>query len=356
MGLIRGFLFSLFVLVPLAHAGPPPKQGQKQVPVIVAEVRSDRFVDRVEALGTLKANESVSVTANVTETVSAIHFDDGQRVEAGQVLVEMTSAEEHALLEEGSVRVAEADRQYERIKSLVSQGSASESLLDERKRDLDTARALLVAIESRLADRLIKAPFAGVLGLRNISPGTLVEPGDLITTLDDDSVMKLDFSVPSVFLTDLEEGLGIEANARAYGDRSFEGEIHSIDSRVDPVTRSIQVRALIPNPDRTLRPGVLMQVELLRNPRDAMRVPESALLHQGHDHFLILVGDGDIAERRQVHIGARRPGDVEVLDGLVAGDRVITHGNDKVRPDQKVTIQAVDDGSQSLREMLESSQ
>ncbi len=352
---VSDFLCALFLLVPLAHAAPPPTQAAKAVPVIVSEVRVDRFVDRVEALGTLKANESVSVTANVIETVSVIHFDDGQRVEAGQVLVEMTSAEEHALLEEGSVRVAEAERQYQRIVSLVAQRSASESLLDERKRDLDTARALLVAIESRLADRLIKAHFAGVLGLRNISPGTLVEPGDLITTLDDDTVMKLDFAVPSVFLTALEPGLGIEAKARAYGDRGFEGQIHSIDSRVDPVTRSIQVRALIPNPDRTLKPGVLMQVELLRNPREALVVPESALLHQGQDHFVIMVGSGEIAERRQVRIGARRPGEVEVVDGLAADDRVITHGNDKVRPGQQVAIQAVDDGSQGLREMLESS-
>jgi len=353
MGRVKDVLFPLLLLVSLAQAAPSTKQADPPISVIVSEVRLDRFVDRVEALGTLKANESVSVTANVTETVSAIHFDDGQRVEAGQVLVEMTSAEEHALLEEGRVRVAEADRQFERIRSLVAQRSASESLLDERKRDLDTARALLVAIESRLADRLIKAPFAGVLGLRNISPGTLVEPGDLITTLDDDSVMKLDFAVPSLFLTDLEPGLGIEAKARAYGDRAFAGVIHSVDSRVDPVTRSIQVRALIPNPDRTLKPGVLMQVELLRNPREAMVVPESALLHRGRDHYVVMLGSGDIAERHQVRIGARRPGEVEIVDGLAVGDRVIIHGNDKVRPGQRVLIQAVDHGSRSLEQMLE---
>lgn len=347
-------MLSLGALIPLLQAAPPPTQAAKPVSVIVSDVRVEPFVDRVEALGTLKANESVSVTANVTETVSAIHFDDGQRVEAGQILVEMTSAEEQALLEEARARVAEAERQYDRVKSLVAQRSASESLLDERKRDLDTARALLVAIESRLADRLVKAPFAGVLGLRNISPGALVEPGDLITTLDDDSLMKLDFSVPSVFLPDLEPGLRIEAQARAYGDRRFAGEIRSIDSRVDPVTRSIQVRALFPNPDRTLKPGVLMQVALLRNPRDAMVVPESALLHQGRDHFVIAVADGDVAEQRQVRIGARRPGSVEVLDGLTAGDRIITHGNDKVRSGQQVVVKAVDDGTRSLREMLES--
>ncbi len=348
--LIRALVLMLVSIAAVLEAAEAPGP----VPVIAAEVRRDQFVDRVEALGTLKANESVSVTANVTETVSAIHFDDGERVEKGQVLVEMTSAEEHALLEEAQARVAEAERQYDRVKSLVAQRSASESLLDERKRDLDTARALLVAIESRLADRLIKAPFAGVLGLRNISPGALVEPGDLITTLDDVSVMKLDFAVPSVFLTDLEPGLRIATKARAYGERTFAGKIRSIDSRVDPVTRSIQVRALIPNPDRTLKPGVLMQVELLRNPRETLAIPESGLLQQGRDQFVLLVGEGGTVERRQVRAGARRPGEVEIVDGLTAGDKVITHGNDKVRPGQRVRIQAFDDGTKSLHEMLES--
>ena len=353
MGRLRYLTLAGLVLTSLAHAASPPAQEAKPIPVIASEVRVDRFADRIEALGTLKANESVTITANVTETVSALFFDDGQRVDQGQVLVEMTSAEEHALLEEARAREAEAERQFERVKSLVAQRSASESLLDERRRDLDTARALLVAIESRLADRLVKAPFAGVLGLRNISPGALVEPGDPITTLDDDSVMKLDFAVPSVLLPDLAPGLGIEARARAYGDRSFEGEIRSIDSRVDPVTRSVQVRALIPNPERRLRPGVLMQVELLRNPRDGLVVPESALLHQGRDHFVMVLAEGNTAERRQVRIGARRPGEVEILEGLAAGEKVITHGNDKVRPGQEVAVRALDDGSRSLREMLE---
>jgi membrane fusion protein (multidrug efflux system) len=356
MARIPSLLLCWAALLSIAEAAPSSKPEDKPVPVIAAEVSIDHFEDRVEALGTLKANESVSVTANVTETVSAIHFDDGERVEAGQVLVEMTSAEEHALLEEARARVAEAERQYDRVKSLVAQRSASESLLDERKRDLDTARALLVAIESRLADRLVKAPFAGVLGLRNISPGALVEPGDLITTLDDDSVMKLDFAVPSLFVTDLEPGLKITAQARAYGERSFAGEVRSIDSRVDPVTRSIQVRALIPNPERALKPGILMQVILSRNPRDAPAIPESALLHQGRDHFVLVVGEGGTAERRRIQIGARRPGEVEVVEGLAAGEQVVTHGADKVRPDQKIAVRAVDDGSRSLREMLESSQ
>jgi membrane fusion protein (multidrug efflux system) len=320
--------------------------------VIAAEVRTEPFADRVEALGTLRANESVSLTANVTETVSVIHFDDGQQVKRGEVLVEMTSAEEHALLEEARARLAEAQRQYDRVKSLVTQRSASESLLDERRRDLDTARALLVAIESRLADRLIKAPFDGILGLRNISPGALVTPGDLITTLDDTGVMKLDFTVPSVFLRDLAPGLAIEARAPAYGERTFEGAVRSIDSRVDPVTRSVRVRALIPNPDGTLKPGVLMRVELLRNPRETLVVPESALLQKGRDHHVMRIDAEGKAERVAVKVGARRPGQAEILEGLSAGDRVITHGADKVRPGQAVRVQALDDGTRPLAELV----
>jgi membrane fusion protein (multidrug efflux system) len=337
----------------------PDGAAPKPVPVIAAEAQVLSLAERIEALGTLRANESVSITSNVTETISVVHFDDGQRVREGDLLVEMTSAEEHALLEEAQARAAEAERQYDRVRSLVQQRSASESLLDERKRDLDTARANLVALESRLADRVVKAPFDGVVGLRNVSRGALVEPGDLITTLDDDSVMKLDFTVPSVFLAQLEPGLKIEARARPYGERVFDGVVRGVDSRIDPVTRSVQVRALLPNPARVLRPGLLMRVELLIDPRDAVVVPEAALLHQGQDHFVLRLVDADGAptvERRQVEIGARKPGVVEIRSGLSAGDQVVTEGQEKARPGQPVRVLALDDGSLSLREIAGSRQ
>ncbi len=310
-------------------------------PVLVAAVEIQPIADRVEALGTLRANESVAITSNVTESISAVHFDDGQRVTEGDLLVEMTSAEESALLEEAQARAGEARRQYDRVRSLVDQRSASESLLDERKRDLDTARAMLVALESRLADRLVKAPFDGVLGLRNVSRGALVEPGDLITTLDDDSVMKLDFTVPSLFLPALHPGLTIEARARPYGNRVFDGVVRGIDSRIDPVTRSVVVRALLANPERALRPGLLMRVELLVEPRDALVVPEAALIQRGTDHFVLRLvdgADGPTVERVQIHIGTRKPGLVEVRDGLAAGERVVTDGQGKARPGQPVRV------------------
>ena len=333
-------------------SSPPPPA------VFVAEVRLALFSDQIEALGTLRANESLVLTASVTETVTDLHFDDGDRVAAGQVLLEMTSAEEHAQLEEARATVGEAKRQYQRVKSLAAQGTAAKSLLDERRREWETARARLSAIESRLADRLIRAPFAGVVGLRDISVGALVEPGDVITTLDDDSVMKLDFSIPSTYLEVLRPGLAVEARARAYPGRVFEGEVKSIGSRVDPATRSVVVRAVLANDDRALKPGMLMRVELHKNPRDALVIPEEALVPGGGKQFVYLVDEagGNRVVRREVQIGGRRAGEVEILDGLAGGDKVITDGTLKVSPGRVVSIRALDDGRRALREMLESAQ
>ncbi len=336
----------LMLLLPAAHAAAP---------VIVSEARIDRFEDRIEALGTLRANESIIISTTITETVSAIHFDDGDRVTAGQLLIEMTSAEEHALLEEAKVTVAEAARQYERVKSLHAQRQAPLSLLDERQREWEAAQARVKAIEARLADRMIRAPFDGVLGLRNISLGALVEPNDVITTLDDISSMKLELPVPSRFLGMLRTGLPVVARTEAFPGREFHGRVNAIDTRVDPVTRSVMVRAQIPNPDGLLRPGLLMNIELSRDIRDNIVMPEEVLIPLGEKNFVFIVdeaGDNTVV-RREVRIGARRAGQVEILDGLRPGDKVISHGATRVRPGDKVSIAGIDDGTVSLRELLE---
>jgi membrane fusion protein (multidrug efflux system) len=349
--------YCLIALLALGLALPmlSPAAAQPAAPVILKEVRRDRFVDRVEALGTLRANESVDLTATVSETVTDIHFEDGQRVAQGDILAEMTSREEHALLEEAISTVTEAKSQYERVRPLAQRGSASQSLLEQRRREYETARARLQAIESRLRDRLVIAPFDGVVGLRNISVGTFIEPGDLITTLDDDSVMKLDFTVPAVHLATLRPGLPIEARSAAFPGREFQGTVTSIDSRIDPVTRSITGRAVLENPERVLKPGLLMSLVLLKNPRDALVVPEEALIPSGQQNHVLVVDPGatqPVAQRRPVTIGARRPGEVEIREGLEAGEFVVIHGPLRARPGQPVAVTAVATGSESLQDLL----
>jgi len=342
-----------FVLFFVASAnGQQPGQA---VAVIVKEAKIDRFVDRVAALGTLRANETVDLSATVTDTVTVIHFDDGQRVKAGDILIEMTSTEEHALLEEARSTLDEAQKQYDRVKPLVERGAAARSQLDEQRRDYDTARARYRAIESRLQDRLIVAPFAGVVGLRNISVGALIEPGDIITTLDDDSVMKLDFTVPATYLATLKRGLPIEARAPSFTGRIFSGEISAINSRIDQITRSIVARAILPNPDRLLKPGLLMQVQLLKNPRDVVVIPEEALIPTGQENHVLVVDrsiDSPVVERRGVTIGARRLGEVEIRDGLKPGEFVVIHGTLHARPGQQVRIIAVATADEALEQLL----
>lgn len=309
------------------------------VRVVAAEVAAKSFHDRIEALGTLRANESVELSSNVTDTITSLHFDDNQRVEAGFVLAEMTNNEQQAQLQEARSTLTEAQKQYERVRTLAKQGNVPRARLDEQKREVDTAKARLAAVQSRLKDRLIVAPFNGVVGLRTLSAGALVKPGDVIATLDDDAQMKLDFSVPAVFVKSMKVGLPIEARSGAYGEDRFRGEITSIDSRIDPVTRAFQVRAVIPNPNFLLKHGMLMQVEIQASPREALVVPESALEPSGTAQFVYTLlpaeSDSDTPQykvaKTEVVIGARRPGEVEILSGLSAGDAVVIDGTMKLQ-------------------------
>lgn len=348
---------TLLTFASLAGWQATPAQAQAgPSPVILSEAVSKQLVDRVEALGTLRANESVTVTAQVTETITALHFEDGQEVKKGQVLAEMTSAEELAQLQEAEATVREAKDQLDRVSPLAERGVSSEAVLSERRRDHETAIARHEASKSRLSDRQIVAPFDGVVGLRRISVGALVEPGTVITTIDDDSVMKLDFSVPATFLSTLRVGLPVIAEAQAYGERVFEGKVSGIDSRVDPITRSITVRAMIPNESGVLKAGVLMTVEVLKNERQAVVLPEQAIIPHGRDTHVLVVdrkAEAPVAERRDVKLGTRVGGEVEILEGLKAGEFVISDGTLRVRPGQKVSITAIDNGGEPLVKLLE---
>lgn len=330
-------LFVCFALMIQNHAAA---QG---VGVVIQPVQQQQIADPLEALGTLKPNESVTITANVAEIIESLLFESGQRVEQGAVLARMESAEEQAVLQEARYTVNEADSQLERIKAVAKRGDASQSLLDEKQREYYVAQARLAAIESRLANRVVRAPFSGKVGLRNVSPGAFVAPGDVITTLVDDSRMKLDFNVPSLFLASLHPGVAIRARARALGNLYVDGVVESIDNQVDPISRSVTVRAVLDNSEGKLKAGLLMEVELQSNPRQALVVPESALVQQGNEHYLFVVKtgageEGLRAHRQTVLIGVRLKGRVEVLEGLAPTDKVVVDGTLKLQDGAAITV------------------
>lgn len=308
------------------------------VKVVITHAAMAQVRDEVEALGTLKANESVSITPKVTDVVTEIHFDDGQLVKQGSLLVQLQDVEQQARVKAARVKLEEQMRELARIRSLVSNKTVAELERDRLQSQLDTARAELDAAQSSLADRRISAPFSGRLGLRQVSMGGLVTPGTLITTLDDISVVKLDFTVPERFIAQMRPGKSVEAISTAYPDELFIGVVTSIDSRVDPSTRAVTVRAQVANPELKLLPGMLMQVKLIRDTREALMVPESAIIPISDRHYLYLVVDNKI-ERRQVTIGSRERGWVEITNGLTEGESVVIRGIMKVRPGSEVTTE-----------------
>lgn len=324
-------------------------------PVIVYAAKNTEFVDKVEAIGTLRANESVVLTSKVTETVTAINFEDGQRVKKGDILVEMTSNEQKALLDQQRALTSEAAKQLDRTKDLIKTGAASRSTLEERQRDFNAARAAMAALQSRLEDRIIVAPFDGIVGLRNISVGTLLQPGTRITTLDDDSVMKLDFSVPSLFVPTLKTG--IEINARSAGfPETFTGKVAAIDSQINENTRAVGVRAIIPNPDGYLKPGLLMTVELLKDPRESVTIPEAAIIPEGRKTFVLVAdktADPAVVQKREITIGTRRPGAVEVTEGLQIGEFIVVQGTMTAQAGRPVKILAEQEDGDSLQNVID---
>ncbi|MCP5181955.1 MAG: efflux RND transporter periplasmic adaptor subunit [Pseudomonadales bacterium] len=313
-------------------APPPPL-------VITAPATRREISPVVEALGTTHANESVTITAKLTDTVSQVRFEDGELVEKGAVLVELTNREQTALLAEAEANAEDARLQYQRLADLLTQRSVPVSQVDEARARLSAAQARYESILARLSDRLIRAPFAGLLGFRQVSAGTLVTPTTPITTLDDISLIKLDFTLPEVHLALVRPGLPVDARSVAFGDRVFHGDVHTVGSRVDPVSRAITVRAVLDNPDLTLRPGMLFTVLLRIQPHDAVTVPDLALVQEGDATYLYTVID-DRAVRRNVVIGQRREGWAEVKDGLEAGEEVVVDGQIKLRDGLPVRTQS----------------
>lgn len=325
-----------FLLAPIQAQA----QGDKLAPVTVITAANTPFQASMQALGTLRANEAVTLSASVTETVTAIGFDDGQRVKKGDVLVEMTSSEEAALVREAKAALVEAEKQLQRQQSLLQKKLTSQASLDESRQRFDSANARWSAVQSRLEDRLLIAPFDGVVGLRYISRGELVRPGDDIVTLDDDSVMKLDMQLPAVYLKYVKVGMPVQAKS-AEVDSTFNGQLHSIDSRINPSTRSVIARALLPNPNGKLRPGMLMTVELTSPPVNILQLPEEALVQEGFNSFVYVLDEQTqplSVSKQKVDTGARTNGNVVIEKGITIGQKIVTHGVLRLSNGSKVEL------------------
>lgn len=325
--------------------GPGRNWRGGALPVATTTVETRAFADVVEALGTVRATESVVITSRTTEVIRAVAFDSGDLVTVGDVLVEFTDAEETADLQEARAALLEVEIEFERITSLEARGVVAPAQVEPVKARLDRAQSRLQAVQAQRSDLVIAAPFSGVVGLRNASPGMLVRPGDVIATLDDISIVKVDFTVPERFLPVFTPGAPVELRAAAYPDEVFLGRVEQIDTRIDPVTRAATMRAALPNADGRVLPGMLMLVDARRNEREHPAVPEVALVRDGDEAFVFIVTQDDergtLAQRRTVTTGARAGGFVEITSGLAPGETLVSEGVHRIRPGAPVRVPGV---------------
>ena len=310
-------------------------------PVSMVLVERHSFTDTLDLLGVAKGRQSVTLSAAATQLVSRVRFTPGDAVSQGQVLVELKSAEQDAGMAQAQARAVQADRALQRWKTLADQGYASKAAVDQYEAASLSARADVSAAAARQGDRTIRAPFSGVVGLSDIAPGSVINPGAAIVTLDDVSVIRVDFQVPDRFLSAVREGQAISASVDAYPGPPIQGRVVKLDTRIDERTRALTVRAEFPNPGRLIKPGMMMRVALAQGSREGLAVPESAVSVQGDYAFvygLKAQGPKTMAERRPVVTGLRQAGWVEIKDGLALGDRVIADGLNKVQPGQPVRV------------------
>ena len=312
--------------------------NKREAPLVTAAaVTSARFVDRIDAVGTAVANEQVTLAAPVTERIVRLNFDDGQFISKGQVVAVMATATENAQLAEAGARAREAEQQLRRLNELKARGFATNSAVDSQVALAGQANAQAAQARASIGDRVIRAPFSGWVSLRNISAGAVVTAGTEIAQISDISQIKLDFAVPETLLSQISAGQTIVAIAAAYPGTPFRGTIATIDPVLNPQTRAVTIRAILPNADRRLKPGMLLTVTIESAPRTSLAVPELAVVGEGDQSFVFVI-EGDVAKRVPVRTGQRQNGLVEIVSGLSPGQRVVTEGVVKLTPGQKVRL------------------
>lgn len=313
-------------------------QAKREAPLVtVAAVSQYRFVEKIEAVGTAVANEQVTLAAPVTERIVRLNFEDGAFITKGQIVAVLASGQESAQLAEAGARAREAEQQLARLNQLKARGFATNSAVDSQIALAGQANAQAAQARASIGDRVIRAPFSGWVSLRNISAGAVVQAGTEIATISDISKIKLDFAVPETMLARIATGQLIHARAAAWPDQPFTGTVATIDPVLNPQTRSVTIRAILPNGDRRLKPGMLLTVIIESEARMSLAVPELSVVGEGDQSFVYVL-EGDTAKRVRVRTGLRQDGLVEILSGLQPGQRVVTEGVVKLSDGQKVRL------------------
>jgi membrane fusion protein (multidrug efflux system) len=322
-----------------AKAGPSgPGASGVGIAIEATRVKSVRMAQGLTAVGSLRSDESVTIRPEVSGRISEIGFREGQRVEKGETLIRFDTSVQRAELEQAEANHGLSKSRLERSRDLFTKGFISAQARDEAESNFKVAQATYDLSQARLTKLEIKAPFAGIVGLRMVSIGDYVKDGQDIVNLEGIDPLKVDFRIPEIYLKQLAVGQSLQITLDAFPNQTFQGKVFAINPLVDTNGRAIVIRAMVKNTEARLRPGMFARVRLLfSDERDSVAVPEQSLIPVGDEQYLFKVVDGR-AQRFKIEIGQRREGQVEVLQGLAPGDVVVTAGQLKLRDGSQVKI------------------
>lgn len=324
--------------LPQEESGGKRRGGRGgDVPVIVTPANIQHIEERVEAIGSTRASQFVDIVSTASGRVVELNFQSGQQVAKGDVLLALDDDIERADLNESEANLQETKQSLERARSLRRNNTVSQAQIDQLTAKNIAAQAARDRAARRLNDRTVRAPFAGVTGLRRVDIGARIDDDTVVTTLDDLSEVEVEFQLPEIFYGKVRPGLGITAASAAFPGRTFNATIANVDSRIDETARAFRVRAVMPNPDLLLPAGMFMTISVVLDSREAIMVPEAAVIFEGTVSYVYVVEDNK-AVRREVQLGQRRRNLAEVTSGLTGGDLVVKRGIQKLRNGSPVAI------------------
>ncbi|MEW6690266.1 MAG: efflux RND transporter periplasmic adaptor subunit [Pseudomonadota bacterium] len=337
IGLLLAFAASAALAQAPKDAKGPPK-APPAMPVKAAAAKLAPAAEEAGAVGTLRADESVTIRPEIAGRVAEIRFEEGASVPRGALLAKLDQAELAAVVASSRAQLKWEEQKLARAEDLHRKGFISPQGLDDQRTSLARARAKLSEDEARLAKTEMRAAFPGVAGLRQVSQGQYVAAGTDIARLEKIDQLKLDFRVPESFVGKVRAGQAVKVLVDAYGAQEFPGSVYAIEPAVDEQTRTILLRARVANPELKLRPGMFARVQVRLGVREkAVWVPEAAIVPRGQEAFVFRVANGK-AELVKVRTGSRKVGEVEIVKGIAAGDLVVTEGTQKIGPGSSVLL------------------
>ena len=335
----KKYIFIIILFINIVFIKSSFTQEKSLPQVKVQKVEKINFIEELNLIGSINANESVKITAVVSEKIKSIKFEEGSFIKKNDILLELENNEEKAILKQVDAELEESTTNYIRAKKLLSEGNASQSMIDKKLMEKKKLEGKFQEIQAKLNDLIIKAPFNGIIGTKNYSNGSFINPGDVITSLYDISKVKVEIYIPEIYVSKIYKKQFFLATLPSINNTSFKGEVYAINPSIDKETRTFKVIGIIQeNNNYSLKPGMMANIELKLRSREIFIVPEGAIIPEDEKSFLYILEENNVLKKRQVVTGKRNDGSIEIVKGINQSDMIVFEGTNKIRNGSEVTV------------------